>query len=628
MDKIKLIEIKIDEHGNKIAAHIQRGSEKQWYNCQTVIEFICNGGIVDSAEVINNELCLVPSDAFASMLNTCVDEWYIQEYLGNKKFMCICSCGTIRAVSKYSLIKGESKSCGHNSNTFVDLTDTYINEWHILNYVSNQYWNCECSCGAVHTVFGPALRKGLSKSCGHDINQLIDLKNQHFGEWEVLEYKGGHKWLCRCSCGEEREIYSQALRNGTTTSCGHNTNVFIDLTDTYINNWHVHKYLGKGYWHCTCICGRQRNVKGDTLRFSKSMSCGRCNYTDEQSVQITNKDEFVKLIKNTYEQLGRKLLVCEVQQLLNVSESYAYKLVHWYDAEQYIEFNSFRSAMEETIAKFIESLGLTIERNNRSILNGKELDIYIPSKAVAIEINGSYWHNSLRKDKNYHFEKSLQCEKLGIQLIHIFDFEWLNSTMQQKIKNYLMQKLDIVKNVIYARDTIIKTVSNTDVMMFLNANHLQGYISSSICLGLYYNDILVQLMTFGIPRFSNKHDIEIYRLCTLMGTTVVGGASKLFKHFVKSYKPTSIVTYCDFSKFNGNVYEQLGMIFEDYTAPGYKYINHATLKSMSRLKCTKAKLIEKGWGTEDQTEEQIMTEKGYMKVYDCGNKRYVYRSTC
>jgi hypothetical protein len=53
-----------------------------------------------------------------------------------------------------------------------------------------------------------------------------------------------------------------------------------------------------------------------------------------------------------------------------------------------------------------------------------ELDIYLPEKNLAIEFDGLFWHNSNNKFKNYHLKKTLLCEKQGIQLIHIFEYEW------------------------------------------------------------------------------------------------------------------------------------------------------------------------------------------------------------
>jgi len=88
------------------------------------------------------------------------------------------------------------------------------------------------------------------------------------------------------------------------------------------------------------------------------------------------------------------------------------------------ERNPF-SKGEKELSEWLKSLGLTIEENNRTILDGKELDIYIPEKNIAIEFNGIYWHSELNgKGRNYHLDKTTICSEKDIQLIHLFDVDW------------------------------------------------------------------------------------------------------------------------------------------------------------------------------------------------------------
>lgn len=51
----------------------------------------------------------------------------------------------------------------------------------------------------------------------------MDLTGRQFGRWTVLEYAGysnGVMWLCQCECGKRKEIRSDRLRYGRSTSCG------------------------------------------------------------------------------------------------------------------------------------------------------------------------------------------------------------------------------------------------------------------------------------------------------------------------------------------------------------------------------------------------------------------------
>ena len=98
------------------------------------------------------------------------------------------------------------------------------------------------------------------------------------------------------------------------------------------------------------------------------------------------------------------------------------------------------SKEENNLVDFISGLGFDIIQNDREILNGKELDILIPSQNTAIEYNGVYYHSDKFKDKNSHLIKIKECEKKGIRLIHIWESDWIKinksfKKLQQIFKN-------------------------------------------------------------------------------------------------------------------------------------------------------------------------------------------------
>lgn len=196
-----------------------------------------------------------------------------------------------------------------------------------------------------------------------------------------------------------------------------------------------------------------------------------------------------------------------------------------------------------------------IETNERTILEGKELDIVLPDMSLAFEFNGTYWHQySDKKPINYHKDKTDKAEANDYQLIHISDYLW--ATKQDIVKSRIKQLLhSSIK--IPARKTIIKQIQFP--REFLETNHLQGAGSpTSTNYALYYKDEIVAVMTFGKPRFTSNQEWELVRFATKQGISVQGGASKLFKYFVKQNNPISIVSYAsrDFSR--GNLYTALG----------------------------------------------------------------------
>ena len=266
--------------------------------------------------------------------------------------------------------------------------------------------------------------------------------------------------------------------------------------------------------------------------------------------------------------------VIGIAKSFNISRDSAYALLYKHDLLDFVDVRKQTSSYEREIAEYI-GLDLCV-LNDRTVFSGKELDIYVPTRKLGIEINGTYWHSALFKAKNYHLDKSKLAEQHGIRLIHIYEYEWLDPKQQHKIKLLLDIALGRVKTKIYARDCTIKQISNVEAKPLNEAVHLQGHRNAQITYGLFYNNELVQLMSFSKTRYNrnikDNNTWEIIRGCPGSNNIVVGGVSKLFTHFVKDYNPTAIFSYCDFNKFNGISYETLGMQFIGYTGPDMKWI--------------------------------------------------------
>ena len=249
-----------------------------------------------------------------------------------------------------------------------------------------------------------------------------------------------------------------------------------------------------------------------------------------------------------------------------------------------------------------------------------ELDIFIPSHNIAIEFDGLYWHSELYKPSNYHLNKTELCEKQGIQLIHIFEDEWLFK--KDIVKSRLLNILGLTPNKIYGRKTIIKEVSPKESKEFLNNNHLQGSTNASIKLGLYYNNELVSVMLFNKPRLGigvTYDGYELSRFCNKLNTSVIGGADKLLKYFIKTYQPKEIISYADRRWSQGNLYEKLGFNFIHNSKPNYFYINQNVREY--RFNYRKNILVKQGYDI-NKTEREIMLDRKIYRIYDCGAKLY------
>ncbi len=281
---------------------------------------------------------------------------------------------------------------------------------------------------------------------------------------------------------------------------------------------------------------------------------------------------------------------------------------------------------ENEIREYIKSIyNGELIFNSRNILSDrKEIDIYIPEFKIGIEHNGIYWHNELWKNQNYHHDKWKMADSQGIKLIQIYEDEW--DYKKDIIKSRIGNLLGINAIKIYARKCIIKEVPFRDVKEFLISNHLQGSVNSSINYGLYYNDELVSLMTFGRPRkgmkySSSKNVYELYRFCNKLNTLVTGGASRLFNHFIQENKEVDEIYSFSALEWPGTLYEKLGMSLKSVSKYSYWYVEKDL--RFSRHNYTKQKLIARGYDV-SKSESQILKELNIYKIYGPGNKTFVW----
>jgi hypothetical protein len=255
---------------------------------------------------------------------------------------------------------------------------------------------------------------------------------------------------------------------------------------------------------------------------------------------------------------------------------------------------------------------------------GKEIDIYLPELKLGFEFNGLHWHSEFFKYKDYHIDKTEYFTNKGIHLIHIWEDDW--DIRRDIVKSRISNLLNSVPNKIYGRNCTIKELNPEIYKKFLNENHIQGNVNSSVKLGLYHKEELVSVMGFGSLRkvLGSKSKLgywEMLRFCSKLNTSVIGGASKLFKHFLDKYKPISVVSYADRSWSIGGLYEILGFTLKSKTKPNYYYL--IKKNRINRYNFRKDVLVKEGYDP-NKTEHQIMLNRGIYRIYDCGSLVYEY----
>lgn len=366
----------------------------------------------------------------------------------------------------------------------------------------------------------------------------------------------------------------------------------------------------------------------------------------KNSIKEANKQRSDKLKSKIQERIGVSSLTILDEFKSKVSNLWTFKLccknceTEFTFTRQYFTDSKFNgkicptcyprsnktSAAENEVHDFIlNNYSGTIIRNDRTLLEGnKEIDIYLPELSLAIEYNGLYWHSESvltynGREKISDYLKHKELESKGIRLLTIYEDEWLFNT--DIVKSILKNKLGVLNNKIYARNCYVKEISVQEARDFLNNNHLQGYNKSKIKLGLFSGNDLISVMTFSNRNISRKGNAwEIDRFATRLNTIVIGGANKLWKHFIREYNVNEVISYADKRWSNGDVYKLLGFERDIDSQPGYWYFRPNELKRIHRYS-----LRKNSNDNPDLTEYENRKNEGYLRIWDCGNAKWIWK---
>lgn len=282
-------------------------------------------------------------------------------------------------------------------------------------------------------------------------------------------------------------------------------------------------------------------------------------------------------------------------------------------------YTESRSKGEQSLCDFVSLLGFDVEHSNRTLIYPQELDIYIPSKKLAIEYNGLYWHSEQQgKGKWYHKQKTLKCRDQGVRLIHIFEDEWILSPelVKQKIKYILGLNTE---GVTHARKCEFVTVNTQVKIDFFNTYHIQGNGPSSINVGLMSGGELVAVMGFIVTQ--KRHYLNRYAT----KGSVVGGFSKLLKYFQQEHNWVELVSFADIRWSEGDLYLKTGWELDTVLAPDYQYIVHNQRVHKFNFR---HKFLKKRLKAYDPllSERENCAINNIPRVWDCGKNRYMIKN--
>lgn len=289
-----------------------------------------------------------------------------------------------------------------------------------------------------------------------------------------------------------------------------------------------------------------------------------------------------------------------------------------------IQTRSSISSYELELRNFIsDSYTGPIIYNDRQTIYPKELDILLPDLNIAVEMHGISYHSEDmgNKDNRYHLDKHNACASNGVRLVQIWGNEWVNSKdiVKGRIRSLLGKSEKI-----FARKCEIVSLTNNESAIFFESNHIQGTAAASVSYGLKYGGELVAAISFGKPRFNSQYEYELIRYCNKVGTNVIGGASRLFTHFVRACDPQSIITYSNVRWNSGKLYRELGFSHIGRSKPGYYYFHTSNCNELfHRFHFQKHKLRDKLEAFDPTLSEfENMLNHGYDRIWDCGNDSF------
>lgn len=286
------------------------------------------------------------------------------------------------------------------------------------------------------------------------------------------------------------------------------------------------------------------------------------------------------------------------------------------------------SKTEQFLADFLSSLGFEVHQNRRDVIPPQEVDIFLPEQKLAIEFNGSFWHSTKKKDREYHLNKTLAAEAAGIRLIHVFDY--VHARNPELVMRMLAKAAGVGSQAIGARKCEVLEIPSKVSRDFCKQHHLMGGASASVHVGLHFEGRLVAVASFT-KRSTGGSGLchELIRYCVPPEIVIPGGLQRILKFVQGKYEWPEITSYVDRTWFDGDSYEKSGWQKISESAPAYWYVDRYSLKAYHRRQFMKSNLPHQvgkyiPFFDPDLSESEHMWMSRLFRVFDCGHKKYLY----
>ena len=528
---------------------------------------------------------------------------------------------------------------------FEHLKTNQWNEKHFMihyrefyDWLLPQYDFAETFTEKIYCYLNSISERPVCKTCGNHVN--------------FISVSKGYAQYCSKKCSANGEESREKMKQTLLEKYGVTNNLHIPGVEKRIKENNLKKYGYENPAKSDIVKNKRKNTclekYGVECSFQDETVKAKCNATMLEKYGVIhplrNKDLLEKSKRTCFERYGYEhpSQAPEIQErikqynkekfgvewLLSSKEIHE-KAKHTCIEKYGVEYPCMRpearnftndSKPNKEFAELLEQNGISYERE--FAIENRSYDFKTGNILVEIDpfaTHNSTWglyNNPVKSD--YHINKTKLAFENGYRCVHVWDWD---------DKNKIIELLKD-KKTIYARKCELKEPAKQECDLFLNENHLQGTCKGQMYrIGLYYNDELMQVMTFGKPRYNKKYEYELLRLCTKNGYKVIGGAERCFKHFIDDKNPDTIISYCDNSKFTGDVYKTLNFVLKSFGQPSKHWYNgktktHITDNLLRQRGYDQLFNADYGKGTSN---EELMFENKFVEIYDAGQSVYIYR---
>lgn len=308
----------------------------------------------------------------------------------------------------------------------------------------------------------------------------------------------------------------------------------------------------------------------------------------------------------------------------------------------------FASHPEKQIQAWLESCGITVKASDRTVLKGKEIDIYLPELKVGIEFNGVYWHTEKNgKHRTYHFDKYAAAKAVGVTLLQVWEDDW--KAHPELTIAWLAEKLSVVEELKDADFTVfggkafpvvavdtgrLKVVDVTSDIahQFFEENSFKQVAAGAISYGLKLPSKALCAVLNVLQRKDGSLFVDSFQMLRGAYSDSVASLSnvlleQLLQHARKELQPSSMSVKLDNCIGDENLFASAGFVVVGQVEPDFSYMVKGQRVSKNDYTLERFKTDPALKFDDDLDELQLADINGLNRIWDAGKTSWV-RMSC